>query len=108
MCEAGPALRPAPSDSGSPFAIALHAPCPPPPIAGLIITGDGSYVAPDDWNLVRPRLGQAKSYAKKKLKAAKASGTGVAAAQAVFSAADAAYAAHAAKPHVRGKSYPAK
>ena len=79
-----------------------------PPLAGSIITGDGTYVATDDWNLVRSRLAVAKSAAKKMLEAATLSGVGIASAQVAFSAAEAAYAAHAAKPHVRGKSHSAE
>ena len=112
MCgEAGPALAVAACAFGLrlTFRYRFARPLPSlPPLAGSVIKGDGTYVAPDDWNLVRSRLSMAKSAAKKKLEAAKLSGTGVAAAQAAFSAADAAYAAHAAKPHARGKSYSAE
>ena len=75
-----------------------------PPLAGSFITGDGTYVATDEWNQVRTRLAQAKSAAKKKLKDAELSGVGIASAQAAFSAAEAAYAAHALKDHKRDKS----
>ena len=81
---------------------------PLPALAGSIITGDGTYAATDDWNRERPRLSMAKSASKKKLEAAERSSVGVASAQAAFDAAEAAYAAHAAKPHVRGKAYAAK